>query len=170
MTRSGFPMHLRPYHSADAEALAWVFRDAVTRTGATAYDPAQVAVWVSSAADLETFRHRLGEGLTLLALDQDRPVAFAQLHPEDHLELLYTASAAGRRGYATALYAALEAHARARGVSRLHTEASRIACPFFCKMGFAVVAVETVVRHGVAFERIRMAKWLTAPPPAARAG
>lgn len=165
MQRLGQPaeersLHLRHYRSGDTEALAGIYRDAVIGTGTGAYDPEQIAVWSSFPGDLTVFRKLFEQGLTLVAEVGDRPVAFGQLHPIDHVSLLYTASRHGRRGYAGAIYQALEAHAVAQGAVRLRTEASRLSRPFFEKVGFRVLAPEYPLYAGVRFERFRMEKTL----------
>jgi len=150
-------LELREYRCGDEAALAAVYRDAVRRIGCDAYDARQVQAW-TAYADEQRFADQLCLGLTLLAVCGVRIAGFAQLHPADHVALLYTAAAFARRGCATRLYAALEARASAAGTQRVHTEASRIARHFFLKMGFRVIETEAVEHHGVAFERYRMEK------------
>jgi putative acetyltransferase len=150
-------LQLREYRCGDEAALAALYRDAVHNICCDAYDARQVQAW-AAYADEERFRHQLRLGLTLMAVCGARIAAFAQLHPADHVALLYTAAAFARHGYATRLYAALEARASAAGTQRLLTEASRIARHFFLKMGFRVIEPQVVERHGVAFERFRMEK------------
>jgi putative acetyltransferase len=151
---------LRAYHPADAEVLAAVYKDAVRGTGASAYDAQQIAVWSAYPEDIEAFRHLLNRGITLVAVQGERVVAFGQLNPPDHIAFLYTATAYARLGYASEIYRQLEAHAFQQGVQRLHTEASRLSQPLFAKMGFHVVETEIVERQGVQIERFKMAKRL----------
>lgn len=151
-------MLVRQYQMSDAEILATIFRDAVTGIGASAYDAQQIAVWSSYPEDIAEFRQLLGQGLTLVGVENEREVAFGQLNPPDRIAFLYTASNFARLGYGTAIYQRLEAHARDRGIKRLHTEASRISKHLFLKMGFDVVEREFAVRHGVEFERFKMEK------------
>jgi putative acetyltransferase len=151
-------MLVRPYQVSDAEILAVIFRDAVTGIGASTYNPQQIAVWSSYPEDIEEFRQLLARGLTLVAMENARTVAFGQLNPPDRIAFLYTASNLARLGYGTAIYQKLEAHARDRGIKRLHTEASRISKHLFLKMGFDVVEREFAVRHGAEFERFKMEK------------
>ncbi len=66
------------------------------------------------------------------------------------------------RGVATALLAALEARAREAGLTRLTTNASRIAKPFFLRRGFTLLASQRVERRGVEIENFRMEKALDA--------
>jgi hypothetical protein len=60
--------------------------------------------------------------------------------------------------FGSKIYSALEAHAFARGVLEIRTEASRISRPFFEKQGYAVMGIEHVSRFGLEFERFRMRK------------
>lgn len=151
-------MLLRPYQVSDAEILVAIFRDAVIGIGASAYNPQQIAIWSSYPENIEEFRQLLACGLTLVAVENARAVAFGQLNPADRIAFLYTATTFARLGYGTAIYQKLEAHARQQGIKRLRTEASRISKYLFLKMGFFVVEREFAVRHGVEFERFKMEK------------
>lgn len=151
-------MILRAYTPSDAEALAEIYRDAVRGIGPQAYTEEQVTMWALYPDDLEEFRVRMSRGLTLVAEERGKAVAFGQLEPNDHLAFIYCSTAYSRRGIASVIYSALEAHAFERGVTLIHTEASRISRPFFEKRGFATVEVERVLRFGVEFERFRMQK------------
>ena len=50
----------------------------------------------------------------------------------------------------------------AKGVTEIHTEASRISRPFFEKHGYFLVEIEHVIRFDVEFERFRMTKKIRA--------
>jgi putative acetyltransferase len=151
-------MQIFPYQNSDAKAVAVVFKSAVLEIGATAYQPEQIAVWSSYADNLENWQQKLSQGLTLVALDRGKIVAFGQLECPEHIAMLYVAPTHARRGYGTAIYQQLESQAVKQGSRRLSVEASRLAKHFFQKMGFVTVAVEWVERQGVPFERFRMEK------------
>jgi len=78
------------------------------------------------------------------------------------LDFLYCCGDASRKGIGSAIYRVLEADALAKGVLKIHTEASRISRPFFEKHGYLVAEVEHVIRFGVEFERFRMTKKIQA--------
>ena len=155
-------MTLRSFTPGDAEALADVYRDAVRGIGPQAYSGVQVAAWALYPDDLEEFRLRMSRGLTLVAEEGARLIAFGQLEPDDHLSFLYCSSTHARRGIASVIYSALESHAVARGVAEIRAEASRISRPFFESKGYAVIGIERVIRHEMEFERFRMLKKLGA--------
>jgi putative acetyltransferase len=146
----------------DAASLAALFHAAVTSLAASHYDAAQRAAWVTSADDLTAFDARLARGMTLVARHADECVAFAQLFPSDHIEMLYVAPGWARRGLASALLARLEAVARERGEQVLRAEASALARPVFERAGFSLVAYEVVRRGGVSLPRFQMGKPLHA--------
>ena len=165
-------MNLRPYRPSDAPALAALCLASIRALGPAAYAPGEVEAWAAYPAltpeGLREFAARLARGTCFVADIDGRPAAFAQLDAPDHLDFLYCAPTHARRGVASALYARLEAEARARGAAELRTEASRVARPFFEKNGFVVVTTERVERAGMRIERFRMTKQLVpgAPMPA----
>jgi putative acetyltransferase len=146
----------------DAAPLAALFHAAVTTLAASRYDAAQRAAWASSADDLAAFDLRLARGTTLVARHAGVSVAFAQLFPADHVEMLYVAPDWARRGLASALLTRLEAMARKEGAQVLRAEASALARPVFERAGFSLVISEVVRRGGVSLPRFQMAKPLYA--------
>ncbi|WP_042338127.1 GNAT family N-acetyltransferase [Paraburkholderia ferrariae] len=163
VTRPPSGIAWRPYvPGRDAAPLAALFRAAVIALAAPHYDAAQRAAWASGADDLAAFDARLARGTTLVADCAGASVAFGQLFPADHVEMLYVAPAWVRHGLASALLARLEACARGEGASVLRTEASVLARPVFERAGFSLVAMEVVGRGGVSLPRFQMAKPLRA--------
>lgn len=153
-------MLIRPYHPQNLPAVAAVYRDAVLSIGPQQYTPEQVKVWASFANDTDALARHLADGLTLVAIVHKQLVAFGQLHPADHLSLLYTSKRHARKGIATAIYQQLEDHARTSNVSHVDTQASRISRPFFETKGYELVETETVMRENISFERFKMRKQL----------
>ncbi|RQH07546.1 GNAT family N-acetyltransferase [Paraburkholderia dinghuensis] len=152
-------IELRTYvPERDAAALASLFRASVTALTAAHYDAAQRAAWASSADDVASFGASLVRGTTLVAVRDGVPVAFGQLWPVDHVEMLYVAPGWTRRGLATALLTRLESLAREQGASVLGTDASALARPVFERAGFSLVSAQTVWRGGVSLSRFHLAK------------
>ncbi|WP_114811019.1 GNAT family N-acetyltransferase [Paraburkholderia kururiensis] len=160
----------RRYARRDAPALAALFREAVMATAH--YDLRARTAWAHAAADLDAFCRLLAPGLTLVAVAQRRHseaargeeevAAFAQLHPADHVEMLYTAPRWAGRGLAASLLARLEAAAREAGAVVLTADASAAARSVFERAGFGCAGDEVVWREGVSLRRFRMCKPLNA--------
>lgn len=134
-----------------------VFRDAVLNIGTHAYSEDQVRAWAAFADD-PLFDEQLKEGVTFVAEEHDEIVGFGQLHPLNHIALLYVDSQHAKRRIGTALARRLERHAEDSGMTAISVEASKIAKPFFEKQGYTVLDKEVIDRHGVPLERYLMHK------------
>ncbi|HYE44065.1 MAG TPA: GNAT family N-acetyltransferase [Caulobacteraceae bacterium] len=158
-------MQNRPFRPADAEALTHVFYDAVHQVAAQYYSPEQIAAWVPERPPAERYLARGADGrLILVAADEaDRPVAYVDLEADGHIDHLFCRPEQAGRGVTGALYAALEAEARARGLSRLYVEASEPAKRFFLRQGFSVVTRRDFEVRGVPIHNWAMEKRLDAP-------
>ena len=58
---------IRKYRGGDAEALTKIYRESILEIGIEQYTREQVEVWASYADELEEIRHRLADGITLVA-------------------------------------------------------------------------------------------------------
>ena len=153
-------MRLRPYAPADAAALASLYRRSVEGIGSRYYAPPQVEAWASLAPAPSRLDALMADGRArLVAVGAgDRPVAFADLERDGHLDFLYRDPDATETGAASLLYAGLEGIARTWGLRRLHAEASEAARGFFLRRGFTLTArrdfaVQGVPLHNYAIEK-----------------
>ena len=151
---------LRPFRDCDAEKLAAVALAAIGEVGVRHYSPEQVAAWANRHPGPAMYRDRAAKGhVIIVAADEtDRPVAYAVLEPDGHVDRLFNHPDHTRRGLATRLLAAVEATARAAGLERLYTEASELARPSFERAGYTMVhrrdfAIDGVAIHNYAMER-----------------
>jgi putative acetyltransferase len=166
MSSENDPFVFRAFEPDDAAALARIYRDAVLKTGATAYDATQVAMWSSFASEPE-FTTGLACGTCIVALSDGVIAGFGQLEPADCVHLLYVSPDFARRGIGSALLARLEAVAAGQGVAQLQTNASHLSRPVFARAGWQLDQVEITERNGVHFERFCMSKRLE-PVPGSR--
>jgi putative acetyltransferase len=149
---------IRKYRGGDAEALTKIYRESILEIGIEQYTREQVEVWASYADELEEIRHRLADGITLVAEAVGRPVGFGQLNPVSHVSFLYTSKDHPRTGVAGAIYKRLEEFAVSQNVTKLDTRASRISRSFFEKMGFQIVSSVVDTRKGIEIECFIMEK------------
>ncbi|WP_039020163.1 GNAT family N-acetyltransferase [Halocynthiibacter namhaensis] len=150
---------LRPYRESDRRAGFDVYYDAVHNGAARAYTPAQRAAW----APLDGFRpetpDKMLDMVAIVAENPDQPgrlEGFFAMERNGHLDLAFVRSCWMGRGLAQNLYDQLYEWARGADLTRLHTEASHLARPFFERNGWQVDAPETITRDGVEIQRFRM--------------
>lgn len=151
---------IRRYAPTDAAAITHVFHASVHGLAKADYTPAQLNAWSPRLRDVRWYETR-AKGREIWVAERDGDVVgFAELESDGHIDMVYVAPAAARRGVATALYEALEARARDTGLTRLFVEASETALPFFTRMGFGNAQRRDFLREGVALHNYAMEKRL----------
>lgn len=153
-------MRTRLYQPGDLPGLIELYRETVHAVGAAHYTRQELTAWAPDDLCPEDWAPRLTRNTGLVAEDEGALLGFAELSPDGAVDMLYVHKDHQGRGIASALLAELEARARDRGLTRLTTNASRAAKPFFLGRGFILVAAQTVVRRGVGIENFRMEKIL----------
>ena len=131
---------IRKYRDEDAEALAEICHLAIEGVGPNAYSTEQVAAWLARHPGAPLYRERVKAGaIIFVAADpDDRPVAYALIEPDGHLDHLYNHPDHTRRGLAVQLLTEAEQYARLEGVEKIYTEASDLARPAFERAGYEV--------------------------------
>ena len=153
---------VRSYAPGDAPALARIFHRAVHEGAAAHYSEAERAAWSPRVPDTRSWELRLAEADTVVAETPGGPVGFMSLLPaRAYLDLAFVLPEVMGRGVAGALYSVLEGRARARGLTRLETEASLLAEPFFLRQGWQVLKRQQVERLGVLLSNAVMEKSLS---------
>jgi putative acetyltransferase len=151
---------LRLYRPDDAPALLALFRDTIRRVNSRDYSPAQIAAWASDDIDTVRWFGRFAGRFVPVAEEDGRLFGFAELESSGHIDRVYVSADHQRRGIGRLLLAAVVAEARRLGLTRLFTEASITARPFFEAHGFAVLAPQVVICRGVEFVNYRMERVL----------
>ena len=157
---------LHRFRQGDEDHLPGIFRAAVTELGCRDYSAAQVDAWASLAPAPAVYRERAEDGrCCIVAVDPrspDRPVAYADIEPNGHIDHLYCSPAAAGQGLAGRLLDALEDQAKAWGLARLFAEASETALGAFRSRGFEVQLRRELVVAGVAIHNHAVEKELSA--------
>src|SRR5262249_40970432 len=147
---------IRSYRSSDLDALINIFLRAIREVASKDYDAAQIKAWAQ--ADRDKWATRRSASPTWVALTEQEPIGFSDLEPGGHIDMMFVHPCHQGVGVATALLETVEAAARELGLSRLFTEASITARPFFEARGFRVVTPQRVAIRGVALLNYRMDK------------
>lgn len=154
-------VRVRPYVPVDGPALGRIFHRAVHEGASLRYTPQECHAWSPEAPATPKWENRLAEAETFVAETDEGPVGFMSLYPErSYLDLAYILPEAMGTGVAATLYAVLETRARSLGLTRLTTEASLLAEPFFRRQGWRLVQRQRVERLGVLLSNAVMEKRL----------
>lgn len=153
-------MHLdiRPLAADDYRAVGRIYFCAVHEGARSAYNYAQRLAWGGEAIDLDRWKARVEASSGFVAEVDSEPVGVITIDLTGYVELVYVLPSATKRGVGTALLSSAERWAKDNGATRLTTEASLIARPFFLKNGWFVLEAEHVERKGVVLKRYKMEK------------
>ncbi|WP_231980168.1 GNAT family N-acetyltransferase [Tessaracoccus coleopterorum] len=97
---------------------------------------------------------------TFVATIDGEVVAFSDVDPAGHIDMLFVSPRSGRQGIATRLLKEVERRARASGVTTLTTDASLALRPLLERLGFTVTAEQHPVTRGVELTNFAMEKAL----------
>ena len=150
-----FVMVLRRYRSSDCNAIISLFRETVHTINRKDYSREQCDAWAPAEINAGQWDDLLSSHLTLVAIEGETIVGFADMDDTGYLDHLYVHADHQRRGIATALCDALEAAIPCKIYT---THASITARPFFEARGYAVVQEQQVKRHGVLLTNYIMQK------------
>lgn len=150
---------VRSYAPGDAKPLGVVFHRSVHEGAASRYSPEERAAWSPEIPDTRSWDLRLRDAETVVAEVSGKAVGFMSLNmARGYLDLAFVLPEVMGKGVAESLYAVLESRSRARGLTRLSTEASLLAEPFFLRRGWRLVRRQRIERLGVMLPNALMEK------------
>jgi putative acetyltransferase len=155
-------MELRAFSPVDAPALYEVFFSAIHRMASVDYNPEQIAAWAPASVDLDSWTARLTRLNPLVVEAEGKPIAYAALQSDGHVDDFYVSAEWIRRGVGSMLMRRVLAIAEERGIATLYSDVSVTAQAFFGKFGFRVIEQRMPIVRGVAMPNARMVKSLTA--------
>lgn len=155
-------MNIRPYEQSDLQQVIALFGASVHSLASPFYTAEQLAAWAPPEQDVGRWRQRLAPLHTIVAEHDGVIAGFASYEANGHLDFLYTHPGFARQGVATHLYGCVELALHGVGVSRVYTEASLAARPFFEHCGFQVDTEEFVEIRGTQLLRYAMHKQICA--------
>jgi len=153
-------MKVRLFQPEDTAQIAQLFHDTVRKINIRDYSPAQVMAW--SPTDLY-WRDWLGlcsTRFTYVATEDRKIIGFGELEANGHIDCFYIHYQHQRQGIGSSIYQAIETKARELNLTRLFTEASITAKPFFIRQGFEVIDPQQLSCRGETFTNYLMAKKL----------
>ena len=155
-------VYIRDYEEKDAPEIVRIFYETVRTVNRSDYSQEQVEAWAPEIPAAFAWHERMSSRKTLVAVEKDEVVGFAELEGDGHLDMFYLRKDVVGHGVGKLLYRAVEQEARERRLGRISTEASITARPFFERQGFRMMREQIVRRQGVGLTNFVMQKRLEA--------
>ena len=154
-------MKIRPFKKSDATALATIFHTSVHKAATKDYSHEQVMVWSPAKPAPETYLQKAQDRIIFVAEDDSgQIIGYGDLELNGHIDHLYTHPDWVGTGVGTAVYQALEAAARKKGMVLLFVEASESARYLFERQGFHIDNRNDFSINNVPIHNYRMTKQL----------
>ena len=155
-------VEIRDATTRDAAAIADLFYHTVLNVNIRDYSRTQVEAWAGPAPEPGWWDERIAAAesakRTFVAAQGERVLGFAEFEADGHIDTLYVHREFQGCGIASRLLDRIEAEAQRLGLTRMYTEASISAKPFFRKRGFSVVRPQFVEQGGCTFRNFVMEK------------
>lgn len=97
-----------------------------------------MAAWAPDEVDADRWARRRTAAWTLVAVNDEQVVGFADLTDAGELDMLFVHPDHAREGVATHLLTAVVTEAKHRGLSRVEVRASRVLRPLLERLGFVL--------------------------------
>ena len=142
---------LRAYRHEDADALAAIYYHTIHLVNTRDYTAEQVEAWAPIyTQDAKHWLPKWANQPPIVATHHEKVVGFAELERNGHIDCFYVHHEAQGLGVGSGLMAEIIKESEHAGVSRLFSEVSITAKPFFEHKGFKVVKEQTVNIRGMA--------------------
>ncbi len=151
-------IELNAFRAPDVDAVVALFTETIHAVNAQDYSDSQLNAWAPKDPDKAAWTDRLEGQYTQLAWQDGKLLGFGTLTEKGLVDFLFIHHAHQREGLASLIYLRLEFEAYQKGISRIYTEASITARPFFEKMGFSVVFPQEKEVCGVPLKNYVMEK------------
>lgn len=155
-------MIIREYIETDAETIVALFTETVRKVNIQDYSSEQIEAWAPINADLSKWKDRLRKSMTFITEEGREIIGFGQLESNGHIDCFYIAYNRINTGIGSRLFETIEDRATQLKITRLFTEASITAKPFFLRKGFRVIKQQIVELRNTKFVNYSMEKQLTA--------
>ena len=154
-------MHIRKAMPDDIDELKQLYFDTIVIVNKKDYTEEQVQAWASTAYRSNGLLKRMNEQYFFVAKNEDKKIiGFASLAKSGYLDLLYVHKYFQRTGVAKHLLQKIIDTATELNISRLETDASITAKPFFEKHNFTTIRQQTVTISNIDLINYKMERIL----------
>lgn len=153
-------IEIRLFQIQDVEQVAQLFHETVREVNIRDYSSSQVKAWAPDDIHFRNWIEECSSRFTYVADDDGLIAGFGDLEPNGHIDTFFCHKQYQRCGVGSQIYRAIEAKALELGASRLFTESSITAKPFFQRMGFSIVKEQEIFCRGETFINYAMEKLL----------
>lgn len=153
-------IQIRMYRLGDEEALYKVHYSAIHKIASRDYSEEQIQAWAPREVDADLWGKRIGKINPFVAEFQGEIVGYADLQDDGYIDHFFVSGEHRRRGIGAMLMNHILETAAKGKMSKLTSDVSLTAQPFYERFGFVVVEQRQPERRGVIIPNALMSKQL----------
>jgi putative acetyltransferase len=151
-------MIIAKYSEKDAEEIASLFHRTVHAIDSSIYSEKEKEAWAPTPPDYPEWAEKLRRKKPYMACEDGKIIGFMNMGSDGHIDYAYIAPEYQGKGVGKFLYEHIEEIARKRSIRKLSVEASKLAMPFFKKVGFNLLHENHIIRNGETLVNYTMLK------------
>ncbi|MDI6724995.1 MAG: GNAT family N-acetyltransferase [Methanobacterium sp.] len=151
-------MKIEIFEEGNFEDLYRLFYETIHSVNAKDYRKDQLDTWAPEKIGTEKWKRRIQNYFVVIAKDEDKIIGFGELSPEGCIEMLYVHKNYLSQKVGQKLLESLIKKAKTIHLSRVVTESSITAKPFFEKQGFEILKKQVKTFNNVDFLNYKMKK------------
>jgi putative acetyltransferase len=141
-------MQIRLFQPEDAAQIAQLFQNTVRKVNIQHYSAEQVMAWSPDDLYFRDWLAICSSRFTYVAVKDNKILGFGELESDGHIDCFYIHDRHQRQGIGSKIYQTIEIKAIQLGLTRLFTEASITAKPFFLSQGYKIIHPQEVSCRG----------------------
>lgn len=150
---------IRKYQERDSEFLAKIYYHTIHNINIRDYSEEQINAWApASCLELDGWKKKWEKLPPIVSTIDDQVVGFAEFEDNGHIDCFYIHHQFQGKGVGSALIREIEQQALQKNISKIFSEVSITAKPFFLKRGFQVTKNQIVAIRGVELSNFAMEK------------
>jgi len=153
-------MRIRRFEPGEEPALFDVYHSAIHLIASRDYTEEQVNAWAPAVLDEELWVRRIRGINPFVAELNGVLVGYADVQASGYIDHFFVSGRHARQGIGRALVGVLESEAKRIGVTKLTSDVSKTAQPFFARFGFQIVEQRMPVVQGIEVPNARMRKFI----------
>ena len=146
------------YSEKYSREIADLFHRTVHAIDSSFYSEKEKEAWAPTPPDYSEWAEILRCKKPYVVFDNGKIVAFMYMNSDGHIDYAYVAPEYQGKGVGKFLYGHIEKNAMKKSIRQMSVEASKLAMPFFKKMGFRIIHENHVIRGGQTLVNYTMQK------------
>ena len=151
-------MEVRKLRKGEEKELWELFYNTIHNVNIRDYTESQVEAWAPTDFDVNIAIQKFRDIDPFVVIKNGKIIGYGDIQPDGLIDHFYCHHEFQRQGVGSALFGAIEKEAEKNGISRMYSNVSITARPFFEAKGFSVEKEQTVKVRDQQFINFRMVR------------